>query len=56
MPAVLPAAFAVAWFFTARSGHEDVHRIRLPADPATALAAALVLVNLPSFVVGRVAR
>ncbi len=43
----------VAWFFVARAGHEDVHRVRLPAYLATAFAVAFVLVNLLSYVVGR---
>ncbi|ABL82209.1 MULTISPECIES: hypothetical protein [unclassified Nocardioides] len=56
-PALLVFAVpaVVAWVFAARAGHEDVHRVRLPAYLATALAAAFVLVNLLSYVVGRVA-
>ncbi len=43
---------AVAWRYAVRAGHEDVHRLRLPAYLATALAAAFVLANLASYVLG----
>ncbi len=45
----LPAA--LAWLFVLRAGHEDVHRSRLPAYLATALALAFVLMNLMAVVV-----
>lgn len=54
-PAMLVFAVpaVVAWVFAARAGHEDVHRVRLPAYVATALAVAFVLMNLLSFALGR---
>ena len=53
VPAVLVFAVpaAGAWFFAVRAGNEDVHRVRLPAYLATALAVAFVLMNLMAAVV-----
>lgn len=50
VPAVLVFAVpaAVTWFFVVRAGHEDVHRTRLPAYLATALAGVFLLMNLAS--------
>lgn len=54
VPAVLVFAVpaGLAWFFVVRAGHEDVHRTRLPAYLATALAAAFLLMNLAAAVAG----
>jgi len=43
---------AVAWRYAVRAGHEAVHRLRLPAYLATALAAAFVVANLGAYVLG----
>ena len=43
---------AVAWRYAGRAGHDDVHRVRLPAYLATVLAAAFVLANLASYLLG----
>lgn len=43
---------AVAWRYAVRAGRDDVHRLRLPAYLATALAAAFALANLASYVLG----
>jgi len=55
LPAVLVFAVpaALAWLFAARAGHEDVHRARLPAYVASALAVAFVLQNLAAYLLSR---
>lgn len=56
-PALLVFAVpaAVTWWYVVRAGHEDVHRVRLPAYLASVLAAMFVLANLASYVVGSLA-
>ena len=50
---VLAVPAAVAWWCALRAGHQDVHRVRLPAYLASGLAAAFVLQNLVAYAVSR---